>query len=71
MSHGTKENIIFDSNNQQVDLADIEQLLSPRSFTAMKYKPKLMIVQACSGSKLAIKVQVKSCLSTTGWTTPH
>ena len=51
MSHGMRGDIILDRDNQEVDLMEIKDLLSPRKFPAMKGKPKLMIVQACSGSK--------------------
>ena len=51
MSHGTEDNKITDSNGQTVKLTDIQGLLSPRTFPAMKGKPKVMIVQACSGGK--------------------
>ena len=51
MSHGMRGDVILDRDNQEVDLMEIKDLLSPRKFPAMKGKPKLMIVQACSGSK--------------------
>ena len=51
MSHGTRGNVIMDSSNHPVDLIDIQDLLSPKNFPAMKGKPKVMIVQACSGGK--------------------
>lgn len=51
MSHGMRGDIILDRDNQEVDLVKIRDLLSPRNFPAMKGKPKLMIVQACSGSE--------------------
>ena len=51
MSDGGRDNVIYDSNNQPVSLVNIQDMLSPRKFPAMKGKPKLMIVQACSGSK--------------------
>ena len=51
MSHGGRDNVISDSNNQPVSLVNIQDMLSPKSFPAMKGKPKLMIVQACSGGK--------------------
>ena len=51
MSHGGRDNVISDSNNQPVSLVNIQDMLSPKSFPAMKGKPKLMIIQACSGGK--------------------
>ena len=51
MSHGGKDNLIYDSNNQPVSLVNIQDMLSPKNFPAMKGKPKLMIIQACSGGK--------------------
>ena len=51
MSHGTRGNVIIDSKGQPVDLIDIQDLLSPKKFPAMKGKPKVMIVQACSGGE--------------------
>ena len=52
MSHGVRGDIILDRNGQPVDLMMIKDLLSPHHFPAMKGKPKLMVVQACSGGKL-------------------
>ena len=51
MSHGGKGNVIYDSKNHPVSFVSIQDLLSPKNFPAMKGKPKLMIVQACSGGK--------------------
>ena len=51
MSHGGRDNLIYDSNNQPVSLVNIQDMLSPKNFPAMKGKPKLMIIQACSGGK--------------------
>ena len=51
MSHGGEDNLIYDSSNQSVSLVKIQDMLSPKSFPAMKSKPKLVIVQACSGGK--------------------
>ena len=51
MSHGGRDNVISDSNNQPVSLVNIQDMLSPKNFPAMKGKPKLMIIQACSGGK--------------------
>ena len=51
MSHGKGGDVILDSQCQPVRLAQIRKLLSPSHFPAMKGKPKLLIVQACSGGK--------------------
>ena len=56
MSHGRQGNIIVDSNGQSIRLADIQALLSPQNFPAMKGKPKWMIVQACSGGEYLLFV---------------
>ena len=52
MSFGKRDNIILGSDYQPVDLVKVQDLLSPYNFPAMKGKPKLVIVQACSGCKL-------------------
>lgn len=52
MSHGTRNDEIFDSNNHRVKLSDLHELLSPKYFPAMEGKPKVTIVQACSGGEL-------------------
>jgi len=51
MSHGQTGDTILSRDNKWVKLGDIKQLLSASQFTAMKGKPKLIVVQACSGSK--------------------
>ena len=51
MSHGLRGDIILDRNGQPVDLMKIKDLLSPHDFPAMSGKPKLMVVQACSGGE--------------------
>ena len=51
MSHGAEGDVILDCDCQPVRLVEIRKLLSPSHFPAMKGKPKLVIVQACSGSK--------------------
>ena len=52
MSHGARGDVILDSEGQPVDLVHVRKLLSPSFFPAMKGKPKLVIIQACSGGKL-------------------
>ncbi|XP_067935178.1 malignant fibrous histiocytoma-amplified sequence 1-like [Watersipora subatra] len=51
MSHGARGHVIIDCDSQPVDLIAIKDLLSPRNFPRMKGKPKLIIVQACSGDR--------------------
>ena len=49
MSRGVRGDILLDIDNQPIDLVKIADLLSPHMFPAMKGKPKVMVVQACSG----------------------
>ena len=51
MSHGTRGNVIMDSRGKPVALVEIQDMLSPDKFPAMKGKPKVIIVQACSGGE--------------------
>ena len=57
MSYGKRGNIILDVDKNPVDLVKIYELLSPANFPAMKGKPRLVIIQACSGGKLSILYQ--------------
>lgn len=50
MSHGD-EGTVLGSDNKHLKIPEILQLLSPKNFPAMKGKPKLVIIQACAGSK--------------------
>ena len=52
MGLGKRGEIILDRNSQPVDLVKIKDLLSPSKFPDMKGKPKLLIIQACSGGKV-------------------
>lgn len=54
MSHGGRGNMVMGSDCAPVDLMAIQDLLSARRFPAMKGKPKLIIVQACSGGECYI-----------------
>ena len=56
MSHGKKGNIILDVDKKPVDLATIYKPLSPANFPAMAGKPKMVIIQACSGGKNSLLV---------------
>ena len=51
MSHGQRGDIILDVDKNPVDLVKVYNLLSPAKFPAMAGKPKMVIVQACSGGK--------------------
>ena len=51
MSHGQERDVILDVDKKPVDLVKICNLLSPTNFPSMAEKPKLVIIQACSGSK--------------------
>ncbi|KAF6035145.1 CASP2 [Bugula neritina] len=52
MSHGQTGDQILSHDNKWVKLGDIKHLLSASQFTAMKGKPKLIIIQACSGNRI-------------------
>ena len=52
MSMGKRGDILLDCYGQPIDLLKIKDLLSSSKFPAMKGKPKLLIVQACSGGKV-------------------
>ena len=54
MSFGKRGDILLDCYGQDVDLIKIQDMLSPSQFPAMEGKPKLMIIQACSGGKLSL-----------------
>ena len=49
-SHGD-EGSIGGSDRKQIKITDIMDLLSPKNFPSMKGKPKIVIIQACAGSK--------------------
>ena len=51
MSHGQRGDIILDVDKNPVDLVKVYNLLSPAKFPAMAGKPKMVIIQACSGGK--------------------
>ena len=54
MSMGKRGDLLLDCYSQPIDLLKIKDLLSSSKFPAMKGKPKLVIVQACSGGKYCI-----------------
>ena len=47
-THGS-EGIIYGSDGKGILLSDMYKLLAPKNFPAMKGKPKLIFLQACSG----------------------
>ncbi|XP_067932925.1 caspase-6-like [Watersipora subatra] len=51
MSHGTDGEMLLDHHAKYFSLVSIRDSLSPRRFPAMAGKPKLIIVQACSGDR--------------------
>ncbi|XP_067933998.1 caspase-8-like [Watersipora subatra] len=51
MSHGTEGDMLIDHHGKPFSLVSIRDSLSPRRFPAMAGKPKLIIVQACSGEQ--------------------
>jgi len=50
MSHGA-ENLIYGTDSRPVKLSDILDLMSPCTFKAMAGKPKIVVIQACSGGE--------------------
>ena len=62
MSMGQRGGILLDRNSQPVDLVKIRDLLSPFKFPAMRGKPKMLIIQACSGGKFCIIVTTCRCI---------
>ena len=50
MSHGDEGSIVG-SDGRHVKITDLTDLLSPRNFPEMRSKPKIVIIQACAGSK--------------------
>lgn len=53
MSHGEENDIIVGSDNQPIRLVELKNMLSKTNFSEMEGKPKLIVIQACSGSKFA------------------
>ncbi|XP_067934368.1 caspase-3-like [Watersipora subatra] len=52
MSHGLDGDMLLDHHGDLFPLVSIRDSLSPERFPAMAGKPKLIIVQACSGVQL-------------------
>ena len=51
MSHGD-DGKVYGNDSSSLNLCDIYGLLSETKFPAMAHKPKLVIVEVCSGGKL-------------------
>lgn len=51
MTHGRENDCIYGTDGKFVRLCDVYALLTPQNFPSLKGKPKLVIVQACGGSK--------------------
>ena len=52
-SHGDEGSVIG-SDGRHIAITDILDLLSPKNCPAMKGKPKVVIIQACSGGELEV-----------------
>lgn len=55
MSHGTENDDISGTDGKPVKLTEVYDLLSATKFPAMAGKPKMVILQACSGSKFSLQ----------------
>jgi len=51
MTHGGVNNYIYGVDGKRVKLTDVYDLLTPLKFPGMTGKPKIVILEACSGSK--------------------
>jgi len=51
MTHGGLNNHIYGIDLKRVKLTDVYDLLTPFNFTGMAGKPKVVILEACSGGK--------------------
>ena len=49
MTHGTANDCIYGTDSSTIKLSDVYELLSAKNFPQMSGKPKLVIIQACSG----------------------
>ena len=49
-THGC-EGLIAGSDQKTILLSELYKLISPKNFPAMKGKPKLVFLQACSGGR--------------------
>jgi len=64
LSHGTEANHIYGSDGVLVNLKDVYDLLSPINFPLMAEKPKIVVIQACSGSEYHT-ISITACLYST------
>jgi len=51
MTHGGVNNYIYGVDRKRVRLTDVYDLLTPLNFPGMSGKPKIVILETCSGSK--------------------
>jgi len=51
MTHGGLNNYICGTDLKRVKLTDVYDLLTPFNFTGMAGKPKVVILETCSGGK--------------------
>ena len=56
MSHGD-DGKVYGNDNSSLNLCDIYGLLSETKFPAMAHKPKLVIIEACSGGKYRLEIE--------------
>jgi hypothetical protein len=59
MSHGGSGTISV--GNETIRLVDIYRLLSTQNFPAMRGKPKMIILQSCSGGHILMFFSVQLC----------
>jgi len=58
-SHGTDSNHIYGSDDVLVNMRDVYDLLTSCNFPEMAGKPKMVVIQACSGGKLVVLYKQK------------
>jgi len=51
MTHGGVGGFIYGADMKRVKLTDVYDLLTPLNFPGMAGKPKIVILETCSGSK--------------------
>jgi len=51
MTHGGLNNHIYGTDLKRVKLTDVYDLLTPLNFSGMAGKPKVVILEVCSGGK--------------------
>jgi len=55
MTHGGLNNHILGTDLKRVKLTDVYDLLTPLNFPGMAGKPKVVILEVCSGGNLFLK----------------